>query len=69
MESSFAYFELMLLPVDDDGGDLLVHEQQDGQQDGRNGCCDVEVPGSPLHHERDQPASNVGPRRLKIRIN
>ena len=24
----------MVLPVDDEGGDLLVHEEQDGRQEG-----------------------------------
>lgn len=31
------YLELMLLPVDDDGGDLLVHEYQDGAEESRDG--------------------------------
>ena len=28
-----ALLQLVLLPVDDDGGDLLVHEEQDGGED------------------------------------
>ena len=28
------YLELVVLPVDDEGGDVLVYKQQDGGQDG-----------------------------------
>ena len=30
------YLQLVLLPVDDDGGDLLVHEDEDGAEQSRN---------------------------------
>lgn len=29
------YLELVLLAIDDDSGDLLIHEEQDGDQQGR----------------------------------
>ena len=29
-------YSLVLLPVDDDGGDLLVHEDEDGGEDGKD---------------------------------
>ena len=35
----------MLLPVDDDRGDLLVHEDQDGGQDGGHDGHDGGPPG------------------------
>ena len=34
----------MLLPVDDDRGDLLVHEEEDGEKQGRDGGREVNVP-------------------------
>jgi hypothetical protein len=54
----------MLFSVDNDGGDLLIHEQQDGQEQGGDGGRDVDVPRRPLHDERNNPASNIGPRGL-----
>ena len=59
-----SHFELMLFSVDDDGCDLLIHEQQDGQEQGGDGGRDVDVPRRALHDERNDPASNIGPRRL-----
>ena len=35
----------MFLPVNDDRGDLLVHEEQDGEQEGGNGGQQVNIPG------------------------
>ena len=58
--------ELMLFPVNDDGSDLLVHEEEDGEQDRRHCRRDVHEPRSPFDHERNQPAPNVGPCRLKF---
>ena len=54
-----ALLQLVLLPVDDDGGDLLVHEQQDGEQDGGYGRDDVEIPGTLLIDQGDQPTPGV----------
>ncbi len=54
----------MLFPVDDDGSDLLVHEEEDGEQDRRHCRRDVHEPRSPFDHERNQPATNIGPCRL-----
>ena len=34
----------MFLPVDDDGGDLLVHEEEDGEEEGRDAGQKVDVP-------------------------
>ena len=31
------YLQFVFLPVDDDGGDLLVHEEEDGEQEGWEG--------------------------------
>ena len=44
-ESDKAYPKLVLLSVDNDRGDLLVHEQEDGQQEGRDGSQQIDVPG------------------------
>ena len=32
------YLELVLLPIDDNRGDLLVHEEKDGEKQGRDAC-------------------------------
>ena len=34
----------MFLPVDDDGGDLLVHEEEDGEEEGGDAGQKVDVP-------------------------
>ena len=34
----------MLLSVDDDHGDLLIHEHQNGSQEGRDGGCQAGPP-------------------------
>ena len=34
----------MLLPVDDDRGGLLVHEEEDGEKQGRDGGKEVNLP-------------------------
>ena len=36
--------KLVLLPVDDDGGDLLVHEDEDGGEQGRHDCHEAQPP-------------------------
>ena len=42
---AYTYPEPVLLPVDDDDGDLLVHEDQDGGQDGGHDGHDGGPPG------------------------
>lgn len=49
------HLELVLLPVDDDGRDLLVHEDEDSHQQGRDGCCQVHPPRVPPERW-DEPA-------------
>ena len=39
-----ALLQLVLLPVDNDGGDLQVHEDQNGGQDGEQGRQEDVVP-------------------------
>ena len=39
-----AHLQLVFLPVDNDGGDLLVHEEEDGEQEGRYAGQEVDVP-------------------------
>ena len=34
----------MLLPVDNDRSDLLVHEEEDGEKHGRDGGKEVNIP-------------------------
>ena len=51
--------QLVLLPVDDDGGDLLVHEEQDGEEDGGEGGQEVDVPLRLGVKQGDQPASDI----------
>lgn len=41
------HLKLVLLPVDDDSSDLLVHEDENGHQQGRDGCCQVHPPRVP----------------------
>ena len=36
--------QLMFLPVDDDGGDLLVHEEENGEEEGGDASQKVDVP-------------------------
>ena len=55
----------MLLPVDYNRGDLLVHEEEDGEEKGGDGGDDVEVPGALVVDERDQPAPGVTPGGLE----
>lgn len=56
------YLQLVLLAVDDDGADLLVHEDEDGDQEGRDEAGHIDPPRVfPKGHH--QPAA-VGPCRL-----
>lgn len=45
----------MLFPVDNHGGDLLVHKNEDGDQQCWERGCQVDPPGVPPER-RDQPA-------------
>ena len=47
------------VPVDDDRGDLLVHEQEDGQEQGGDGGEDVDIPGGGVIKQRNEPASGI----------
>lgn len=49
----------MFLPVDDNGGDLLVHEQEDGEEESGNTGSEVNPPGRVFVCERNQPAANI----------
>lgn len=44
----------MFLTVDDDSSDLLIHEDQDGAQEGRDGCC-KQRPCGVIAQRGDQP--------------
>ena len=59
--------QLVLLPVDDDGCDLLVHEEQDGEEDGGDGGDDVEIPGTGVVYQRNHPTTGVTAGRLEDR--
>ena len=56
--------QLVLLPVDDDGGDLLVHEEEDGEEDGGEDGQEVDVPLRLGIQQGDQPASDIVSGRL-----
>ena len=51
--------QFVLLPVDDDGGDLLVHEDEDGAEQRGDGGGQQRPPGVRTER-RDQPAPGVG---------
>ena len=56
----------MFLPVDNDGGDLLIHEEENGEKDCRDTCCQVNIPLEGIVGERHDPAgADVGPGWLK----
>lgn len=50
------YLEFVLLAVDDDSSDLLVHEDEDGAEKGRNYGHQNHPPGVRTKR-RDQPAT------------
>ena len=56
--------EFVLLAVDDDGGDLLVHEDEDKGQKGGNDGSEVGPPGVHCTDGRDEPAAVLVPGRL-----
>ena len=64
-----AFLQLVLLPVHDDGGDLLVHEQQDGEEEGGDGGEDVDIPGGSVIKQRNEPAASIRSRWLKMQQN
>ena len=49
----------MFLPVDNDGGDLLVHEEEDGEEEGGDGGEDVDVPRGGVIKHGNKPAPSV----------
>lgn len=51
-----AHLQHVLLAVDDDGGDLLVHEEQDGDEQGGQRRCQVHPPGV-APERRHEPAT------------
>ena len=60
------HLELVLLPVDDDGCDLLVHEDEDSHQQCRDGCCQVHPPRV-ASKRRDKPTPLGTGRLLRAR--
>ena len=63
-----ALLQLVLLPVDDDRGDLLVHEEEDGEEEGGEGSEQVDVPWRRIIKHGDQPVSHIRPRWLNQKI-
>ena len=55
------YLELVLLPVDDDGRDLLIHEDEDGAEQGGDDRHDGGPPGVRAQRA-DEPAPVVSGR-------
>lgn len=55
-EGPRSYLKPVLLAVDDDCGDLLVHEYKDGAEQSRNGRRQQCPPGV-LSQRRDEPAA------------
>ena len=60
----YPHLQLVLLPVDDDGGDLLVHEEEDGEEDGGEDGQEVDVPLRLGIQQGNQPASDIVSGRL-----
>ena len=54
------------VPVDDDRGDLLVHEEQHSEEEGGEGGQEVNVPGGLIIKHGDQPVSDIRASGLKI---
>lgn len=51
--------QFVLLSVHNNGRDLLVHEDQDGSEKGREYGNDRRPPGILLDERRDEPASGA----------
>ncbi len=51
----FSDLQFVFFAVDDDGADLLVHEDEDGDQESRNGAGKIPPPGV-LTERHDEPA-------------
>ena len=49
----------MFLPVDNDRGDLLVHEEKDGEEQGRDGCKEVNIPRRVGIKQGDCPPTKI----------
>ena len=53
------YHQLVLSAVDDDGGDLLVHEDENGGQEGRKASSQVQPPRVVGRNGLNQPAAII----------
>ena len=58
----------MLLSVDNDRCYLLVHEEKYGEENGRDGCSQVDVPGGVVVSPGDDPDTQFGIGRLSVRV-
>ena len=54
----------MLLPIDNNRGDLLVHEEEDGEEHGRDGGKEVDIPRGVCIKEGDCPTTKIRSCRL-----
>ena len=59
-----SYSKLVLLPVDNDGCDLLVHEEEDGEEHGRDAGKEVDIPGGVCIKQGDCPTTEIRSCRL-----
>ena len=59
------YLELMLRPVDNDACNLLIHEQEYGEEEGGNASRKVQVDRKVLPGEGNDPATLLPVGRLK----
>lgn len=55
--SNVTDLEEVFLPVDNDGGDLLIHEDEDGADDGGETGSQSQPPRVLLRDRVDEPAS------------
>jgi len=60
-----AHPQLVLLPVDDDGRDLLVHEDEDGDEEGGQGARQVNPPRVLPEGKHEPPSVHAGGLREK----
>ena len=59
-ENSNTHLELVLLPVDNDGGDLLVHEDENGDQQGGQCRRQAHPPGVASERGDEPDPAGVG---------
>ena len=59
-----SYFKLVFLPVDNDRSDLLVHEEEDGEKQSRDGGKEVNIPRRVGIEQRDCPPTKIRSCRL-----